>query len=826
MDHPTAEWTKLYNRYYRKRELYEMSWEKMDLGKNVCCGAPFGGPLVVTRDDMKILLVNKQNSIKPTVQLFTSAGALISSFLWDKTRVVGIGWTDDDHLVLVVEDGTVCMYDIHGTLTNQFSLGTEVKEQRVWECRVWGTGLVVITRNYEIYALTDFVEPRPKKLADSGLTEPPTSWEIIEPRFTMSTNVEVLLATKSGTLLVIDAVSCQDMLLAKGPYTKLAVSPNGTILAMFSQMGVLEVVHTDFSKRLSEFGTKSTVPPQQMVWCGTDSVVLYWDKIVLLVGPWGDWIKYSYDEPISLVPEVDGVRIISNTKCEFLQRVPDVTEDIFSIGSTKPAAMLYDAMEHYEKRSPKADENIRSIKEELVEAVDACVEAAGQEYSPSMQQQLLKAGSFGKCFLDRYFPHSFVEMCRTLRVLNAVRNYKVGIPISYQQYQTLTPERLIGRLIDLNHHLLAWRICQYLGIRGDRVLIHWACCKVRTAPDDVDICDLIVSKLGVVPGISYAEIASTAYKNGRPALATKLLDFEPRAADQVPLLISMEEVEHALLKAIESGDTDLVYLVLLHIKRTHTQADFFKVIRHKRVAIDLLIAYCKQQDVALLKEIYFHSDQPMESANLRVWESFKKPQLSERIRELERALKLYKASTDTAAANFASATTQDQIRLLLVQADLESDLQVQFLDLSLNDTLFKLVQLGDERRATKLRTDFKVPDKRWWWLMIRALAHKRDWDSLFKFAKSKRSPIGYAPFAEVCIGAKASQEAATYIPKCEVPATKVELFIRIDHWKDAGDIAAKEAKDPEMLQSIRQRCQDAEANSYLDGLLKQFQARR
>lgn len=25
--------------------------------------------------------------------------------------------------------------------------------------------------------------------------------------------------------------------------------------------------------------------------CGTDSVVLYWDKIVLMVGPYGDWIK-------------------------------------------------------------------------------------------------------------------------------------------------------------------------------------------------------------------------------------------------------------------------------------------------------------------------------------------------------------------------------------------------------------------------------------------------------------------------------------------------------------------------------------------------------
>lgn len=36
-----------------------------------------------------------------------------------------------------------------------------------------------------------------------------------------------------------------------------------------------------------------------------------------------------------------------------------------------------------------------------------------------------------------------------------------------------------------------------------------------------------------------------------------LLDYEPRAQDQVPLLISMRQPERALEKAIESGDSDL-----------------------------------------------------------------------------------------------------------------------------------------------------------------------------------------------------------------------------------------------------------------------------
>lgn len=84
-----------------------------------------------------------------------------------------------------------------------------------------------------------------------------------------------------------------------------------------------------------------------------DSVLLYWDDMLLMVGPYGDPVRYLYDEPIFLIPECDGVRILSNTSMEFLQRVPDSTVSIFQIGSTSPAALLYDALDHFDRRSAK-----------------------------------------------------------------------------------------------------------------------------------------------------------------------------------------------------------------------------------------------------------------------------------------------------------------------------------------------------------------------------------------------------------------------------------------------------------------------------------------
>jgi hypothetical protein len=62
------------------------------------------------------------------------------------------------------------------------------------------------------------------------------------------------------------------------------------------------VMSTNFAKMLPEFSTKSEQAPRQMVWCGVDSVMLYWDEVLLMVGPYGDWVKYTYDQPLVLAP--------------------------------------------------------------------------------------------------------------------------------------------------------------------------------------------------------------------------------------------------------------------------------------------------------------------------------------------------------------------------------------------------------------------------------------------------------------------------------------------------------------------------------------------
>ena len=61
---------------------------------------------------------------------------------------------------------------------------------------------------------------------------------------------------------------------------------------------------------------------------------------------------FLYDEPIFMVSEVDGLRIFSNSRCEFLEKVPECSEKIFDIGSVEAPALLVDAFQEY-KVSPR-----------------------------------------------------------------------------------------------------------------------------------------------------------------------------------------------------------------------------------------------------------------------------------------------------------------------------------------------------------------------------------------------------------------------------------------------------------------------------------------
>ncbi|KAH8669936.1 Vps16, N-terminal region-domain-containing protein [Ilyonectria robusta] len=762
--HPRADWESVGDKWFRKTQLYTAVFDQdLDLDNYIVTGAPYAGALALWRDDSKLLAYQPGRASKPAIDIYSLAGKKLRSIAWDKGQIKGLGWSEDETLLVVTAEGTVRCYDLQGDFT-QFSLGHGADNYGVESCRFYDHGMVALLGNNSLVVVSSYIEPRPKALATTpeGTIH---SWALVSPNHTLSRSVEVLLSVEQ-TVYVVDATDCEDRFLDIGPFSHISVSPDGRYVNLYGKNGKAHVISSDFQERLFEHDSDSKTPPKYVEWCGSDALIA-WEDEVHIIGPGDVSSSYIYDSTrVHVISEHDGARLITNDFCEFLERIPRDTLEVFGHASdSSPASILLDAVGQLELQSPKADDYIQLIRPNLTEAVDTCINAAGREFDAHWQKRLLKAASFGKSVLDIYNSDDFVDMCETLRVLNAVRFYEVGIPLSFEQYHRLTPEALIRRLLNRHEYLLALKIAGHLKLPSDRIYVHWASSKVRMGGEDDDtICRLIVERLSGKPGISFEEIARAAYQEGRGRLATELLNHEPRGGRQVPLLLSMEEDELALDKAVESGDTDLMLSVLIQLKKKLPLAAFFRVINARPTATAIVESSAMEDgDNSLLKDLYYQDDRRVDGANVFIRESLRQPDARTASDKLALAAKLL---SDSKEASFEMHALKEATTLLRLQESFDRDLTDTFTGLSVNETMFKLIRLGYHGRAKKIQSEFKVPENVAWWIRLRALVAKREWNEIEEIARAKRSPIGWQPFYNLTLQAGNPRLAAVFIPKC------------------------------------------------------------
>ncbi|XP_073199223.1 vacuolar protein sorting-associated protein 16 homolog isoform X2 [Lepidochelys kempii] len=636
----TANWDPLGEEaFYRKFELYSMAWNlKEDLRDCLVAAAPYGGPIALLKNNLR---KEKSPGSRPLLEIYSASGVPLASVLWKSGQVVQLGWTASEDLLCIQEDGTVLIYNLFCEFKRHFSMGNEVLQNHVREAKVfhteYGTGVAILTGAHRFSLTTNIDNLKLRRMPEvPGLQKLPSCWAVLS-----QDRVTIILLAVGQDLYLLDNTSCSVVTPPgisphAGAYVQMAVSFNYCHLALFTDTGSIWMGTSSLKEKLGEFSCDFRAPPRQMVWCTRPrskqrAVVVAWDRRLLVAGNSKECIQFVLDEDSYLVPELDGVRIFSRTTHEFLHEIPEASEEIFKIASMAPGALLLEAQREYEKESQKADEYLREIKDQnlLSEAARQCIEAAGYEHEPETQKSLLRAASFGKCFLDKFSPESFVRTCRDLRVLNAIRDYQIGIPLTFAQYKQLTIEVLLDRLVLRRLYPLAIKICEYLRLSEfqgvSRILAHWACYKVQQKDkSDEEVAHAVNQKLGDTPGISYSEIAARAYDCGRTELAIKLLEYEPRSGEQVPLLLKMKKSQLALNKAIESGDTDLVYTVVLHLKNELNRGTFFMTLQKQPVALSLYRQFCKHQELETLKDLYNQDDDHQELGNFHVHSSYSK----------------------------------------------------------------------------------------------------------------------------------------------------------------------------------------------------------
>ena len=292
-------------------------------------------------------------------------------------------------------------------------------------------------------------EPRVRKLYDCGQLPSSNCWspsvQDRQCRLLVGRGRELLLLSHNDMSVL--EVQPDPQPGSESVITLVVLSPDQDRVAIAMDSGLLWLGSIlNATKRLASIQLDKA--PCLMAWCGEDAVVAILDDgTAVLAHVSGATETMFQPAPICLVQECDGVRILSNGFHDLLHKVEAPVQDIFKIASMEPGAILLMASQAYQAKSHKADEYIRMIETQIERAVAQCVSAAGALFQSSHQKELMRAARLGTAFMKEGPTSIFHQQCVTLKLLNAVRHYRIGLPLTLPQLTKLTTPVLLDRSV-------------------------------------------------------------------------------------------------------------------------------------------------------------------------------------------------------------------------------------------------------------------------------------------------------------------------------------------------------------------------------------------
>eukprot|EP01065_Artemidia_motanka_P019770 TRINITY_DN23593_c0_g1_i1.p1 TRINITY_DN23593_c0_g1~~TRINITY_DN23593_c0_g1_i1.p1 ORF type:complete len:906 (+),score=275.17 TRINITY_DN23593_c0_g1_i1:59-2719(+) len=860
----TFELCRVYSSAQSERNLWSEDGDAVSLADWHVVGASWGGPVALLRGTHSLPLPAKCDEDDDEdddddgpphgegpveIRVHSSAGAKIAEWGWPSgsggesaggNTLCGIGWTMSEQIATVAVDGTVTVYDVHGAVQQSvvvpedadldFLEGSSVVHSAFYPSGVllmFGDPLPDFKYNRMVLVTFEPLAPVAMEYSEEvpDMAAAPLALEVVPPEMHPSRKAIAFIAPEKTLWAVHEDDGFVDLQTRLGDMHKISVSPDAKHIAVYSHYCKVSIISADLKRHVFELEVKCEVAPHQLVWGGPDLVACVWlpqqlgrrcaQSLLVCIGRAGGHKLFSYAGPIHVVPECDGIRVLSDTTCDLYTRVPVQVQQarpaVDGEEGPKPAPReLREAHEDYTSEKAGSVKRVRSLLDQctLQEAVEGCLWAALFEFSQEQQSVYLKAASFGKSFLSESFESfSFASRCKEIRVLNGVRHPRVGIPLTIDQYEKLHSDTLVNRLVVRRLYLPAFRISTCLDISTEDLLIAWACQKVSCREQsDERIARDIAERFKQCPGIPYHRVAEHARLEKRPALAIELLEREPKASEQIPQLLLLREPERALAKARQFSDTDLVYLVCDATRaladrekgdaREEAEARMMQLISKDAAARNLYLGTCKHTDPAFVRKFLEKTGNHNELASRALYKFTDRRDPKDP--SLQEATRLYK----TAGMTVEQKVLEDHSKLL----DRQKSFDVVPVGATLAESLKRLIKAGKNSEAEKLKKEFGASDRMFCWIKLCALAG-HDWKRLSEWGLKSKPVIGFKPFAQECLKYGEGGEALKYVNKIQDPAEKCEMFCELNMFSAAIDFA--EDDHPEFLDVIYSRTSDA-----------------
>jgi hypothetical protein len=496
-------------------------------------------------------------------------------------------------------------------------------------------------------------------------------------------------------------------------------------------------------------------------------------------------------------------------------------------------------------------------------AARGCVEAAYLVWDPADQKALLSAAAYGQRFalvLDRPAPgvggasaSASASLSRldsraasrepdtrdcgvplaiaTIRVLCAARSADTSVPLTKPQLDALGFDGLVRRLSGYGSHALALRLSAFCGLSPSDALAGWAREHLLCAEADDVVAGQIVAmfdetRLAFETGgvrvhrdpPPLVAAADDAFHSGRARCAELLLRREPNAALKVALYLEMRLEPLALLAAIASKDNEVVMDVVEHLLESRSIREVAKLFKtlpasmsHR--ATDLLVVHLREAGSAdavrtLLSEVGRHREAAMEA----VAEADAVQDVKARMAALERAASSCGRSSHRRGITFELQALQLAISSAHNAADMErrNGLEPGSLHRQSSTQLLSVAaSMSDPTRRRdalmRLRRELKIPDSRFYWVVLEALAQAGEMPAVEALSNSaghgRPPPIGLMAFVDVCLRHKQEAEATKYALRIADLRDRARALARCGRGKEAADIASK-LRNNQLLEEV------------------------
>ncbi|CAH8546404.1 unnamed protein product [Schistosoma guineensis] len=851
------EWFAVGDIYFRKLHLYDMPWGmgfSISQFKTSIC--QYSGYIAMYLDG--------QAGTKPILQIYTSSGKLVSQSVWKDAPGILLGWTLSEDLLVIQKTGFTTILDHQGKFVRRFSMGPEAEEREIISAKLFTIDYIDLSK------------------------------------LTRSTGSDIyLLSISLNMQFVAIYLTNGELLITNTRFTELHS-------------------HIDLTQRISVMlvnnnnsANQKFNHPKTMLWLTNSAVVLQWNNLIAIISTQSDIYETFYADDIFLAQEIDGIRILSPTSHELLQRVPSPLESLGRIGASCPATWLLSASKSLKINCGRTNDYLLPIKQpnQMIDAISHCIEAACHAtVDPICQQELLESAHLGRGLLSAMVnttPNATIssttvtnnnntghysieaklkeladhaaKVCQTLRLLNSLAVPWLGIALTWRQFRELGPNKLFERLLIRRHYPMAielvrihqkhkWPISileesqsNYGTCTFTRLLAHWACNSSITSSGAATLIServaAIVDKLfnnsseskskssnhhanyysTSIPHLDFADVASQAISAGRETVAEQILEYEPRAWRQVPLLLKLSRYNRALVRAVETGNPELITTVVVALQEQSKlpPADLAMVLRRHPIALAIYQETLEQADhsksgsenstkAALLN--FDHENDHASEAKKIVLSAYQENSLASRLTLLQNAEEIYRQSKN----DFMAQQCNAQVRLLKFQSKLEKqEISAPVFEIksipgsnrilpevvqsgsineklwvgqSLNTTLSRLLASGQsERQADQLRREFRVSEKRFAFLRVVGMAiNNASWLEMDKMIRAKKPPVNVEILIKICIDGNRIDEAIKLISKLP-PERTVRFWVMTGRIEEAIQVAVREKSEYDLL---------------------------